>query len=301
MEKITIVIPNYNGASLLQKYLPSVIKYSPNCEIIVVDDASQDESVKIVRKNFKKVKIIRLAQNSGFAYSANIGVKSAKTKIVLLLNTDVAARRNYLSAALKHFKDTSIFAVALEDESHERGKIIPRGRGGARFTKGFFEHFAVIPERGATLWASGGSSMISREIFLKLKGFDTVFKPFYWEDVDLGYRAWKHGYKCVFEPLSKVDHYHEEGTIQNTSSKLRIRTVAYKNQFLFMWKNIEDYHLILLHLFWMPYHALMALTRLDLAFFSGLAIALFALPSLVIATSQNVNVISDKNILKMFK
>lgn len=301
MEKISIVIPNYNGADLLRKNLPTVIKYCPGSEIIVVDDGSVDNSVTLLHKRFKKVKVIRLRKNMGFANAANVGVKEAKSKIILLINTDVIPRKNFLKPALKYFNDEKTFAVGLEDQSHENGKIIPRGRGSAMFKKGFVEHFAAIPQRGITFWTSGGSSLFNREKFLKLGGFDTTYKPFYWEDIDLGFRAWRSGYNCYFEPLAKVDHFHEEGAIKKNSSNFFIRTVSYKNQFLFVWKNIKSYDFSLLHLIWLPYHFAKATTKADLTFFYGFALALFSLPNLLKTLSKDQFIISEREVFKIFE
>ena len=285
MAKISVVIPNYNGQDLLNKNLPKVIKTCPNCEIIVVDDASTDDSVDFLQKNFKRIKLIQLAKNKGFAHAVNEGVRKANGDLVLLLNSDVSPRANFLPPALSHFKNESdgwrIFAVGLADHSHENGKVIVRGRGGAIFDRGFVKHFALTSGSGETLWVSGGSGIFDKRKFLELGGFDTAFEPFYWEDIDLSFRAWQRGYRCLFEPRSKVDHYHDEGIIKKSKSEFFIKTVSYKNQFLFVWKNISDPILILEHLLWFPYHFTKALLTLDLAFFSGFIWAILKLPQLI--------------------
>lgn len=302
MEKVSVVIPNYNGADLLLKNLPNVIKYCPHSEIIVVDDASTDNSVSVVHRKFRnKVKLVKLKKNSGFASAANTGVEKAHNEIVLLLNSDVSPRKNFLNPALKYFRDKSMFSVGLEDESHEQGRIIPKGRGGAKFRKGFVEHFAAVPERGITFWTSGGSALVNRSKLLKLGGFDTIYKPFYWEDIDLGFRAWRSGYRCYFEPLSKVDHFHEEGIILKTTSNFRIRVISHKNQFLFVWKNISDYYLSAMHILWLPYHLLRALIRMDAAFFLGLILAITSLPKLIMTITYDKYIISEKEIFSKFE
>src|SRR3989344_4447861 len=237
MAKISVVIPNYNGQDLLNKNLPKVIKTCPNCEIIVVDDASTDDSVDFLQKNFKRIKLIQLAKNKGFAHAVNEGVRKANGDLVLLLNSDVSPRANFLSKALSHFNRDDLFAVGFADYSHENGKVIVRGLGGAIFDRGFVKHFTLTSESGKTLWVSGGSGVFDRKKFLELGGFDTAFAPFYWEDIDLSFRAWLSGYVCLFEPNFIVDHYHEEGSIKSNKSQRLIKTSAYKNQFLFVWKH----------------------------------------------------------------
>ncbi|KKQ89761.1 MAG: Glycosyl transferase, family 2 [Candidatus Curtissbacteria bacterium GW2011_GWC2_38_9] len=285
MAKISVIIPNYNGRQLLFKNLPNVIKNCADCEIIIVDDASGDDSVDFLQKNFRQIKVIQLAKNKGFAHAVNEGVRKANGDLVLLLNSDVSPQANFLPPALSHFKNESasqrIFAVGLADHSHENGKIVIRGRGGAIFKKGFVNHFALPSRSAETLWVSGGSGLFDKRKFLELGGFDTNFAPFYWEDIDLSFRAWRMGYRCLFEPMSKVNHFHQEGVIQKSRSEFFIKTISYKNQFLFVWKNITDPFWLLQHLFWLPYHLAKSMATFDLAFFAGFFWAIIQLPKLI--------------------
>jgi len=301
MEKITVVIPNYNGRDLLAKNLPYVIKNCSNCKIIIVDDASTDDSVQLIHKKFKKVKVIRLKKNLGFSGAANKGVGNAQTDLVLLLNSDVRPRKDFIKPLIKYFQYKDTFSVGIEDQSHEGGKIIPRGRGGAEFKRGFIYHYPATIERGESLWASGGSALFSRGKFLELGGFDSLYKPFYWEDIDLGFRSWRSGYKVYFEPLSKVDHFHEEGAIQKSKTTAFVTSVSYKNQFLFFWKNIDDYSLIFFHFAWLPYHIIRALISMDISFFLGLVWAIASIPKLIMTADKNNFIISAKEVLRKFK
>jgi GT2 family glycosyltransferase len=303
-KKISVVIPNHNGRGILLKNLPSVVSNCSSAEIIVVDDASTDDSVNLIHKKFKNVKVIRLRKNKGFAIAVNTGVKAAQNQIVLLLNSDVSPRKNFLKPALRYLTSSEkIFAVGLCDYSHENGRIIKKGRGGGYFTKGLFFHYAANLERGLTLWASGGSSLVRKKIFLKLGGFDDIYKPFYWEDVDLGFRAAREGYYSYFEPLSAVDHYHEQGAILKQKSEYFIKSVSYKNQFIFVWKNIDDYLLIIQHIVFLPYHFAKALLSLNLPFFIGFFWAITSLPILVLQVTFTTNsfIISEKEVLRTFE
>ena len=302
-KKISVVIPNYNGENLLAKNLPLVIKHCTDSEIIVVDDASTDGSVKMLKKNFKNIKIIENSINGGFAHSANTGVKSSKNDLVLLLNSDVSPKQSFLQVAIEHFKEPKLFAVGLMDLSHENQEIVKRGRGGASFRRGFLNHFAMDDSFGETLWVSGGSSLIDKKKFLELGGFDEIYKPFYWEDIDLGYRAQKNGYICLFEPKSQVDHFHQEGAIKKNYSTFYVKTISYRNQFIFVWKNISDYTLLLEHILWLPYNILRAAIAFDWPFLIGFAKALLKVPSLVFNYDQSFigTKLSDKEIIKKFE
>jgi len=305
-KKISVIIPNCNGRDLLAKNLPVVIKNCPECEIIIIDDGSIDESVKLLKAKFKSVKIIENKKNEGFAESVNIGVKNAKDDLVLLLNTDVVPRKDFLKKAVDHFEkkgNKNLFAVGLCDISHEDGRQVKRGRGGASFEKGFLTHFAAPVESGPTLWVSGGSGLFDRQKFLELGGFDNAFAPFYWEDIDLCYRAWKIGFICIFEPGSQVDHYHEEGAIKKNKSAFYVKMVSYKNQFLFVWKNISDNTMIIQHILWFPYHVLRAIAKLDRAFFFGFVWAISKITALIFNYDQSSlnDKLSDRGVLKKFE
>lgn len=303
-KKISVIIPNYNGKDLLARNLPQVLATCQNCEVIVVDDGSADGSPKFIRQNFPKVRLIVNNKNQGFIKSVNRGVQSAKGELVLLLNSDIYPRANFLVPLLKHFiKSNNLFAVACADYSHEDKKIVTRGRGGATFKRGFVNHFATSIISGETLWVSGGSGLFDRQKFASLGGFDEIFAPFYWEDIDLSYRARKTGWVCLFEPKSRVDHYHQEGAIKKTYSSSFVKKVAYKNQFIFVWKNISDYFLLLQHLLWLPYHFAVALAKLDLVFFAGFFWALSKIPYLIFnypTTELSNSKLSDEEVLARF-
>ncbi len=302
-QKISVVIPNYNGANLLSKNLPRVLENCPGCQIIVVDDASTDDSVPILKEKFKNVKLIVNPKNLGFSGAVNRGIKNSSGDLVLLLNSDVSPRAGFLKPALNHFKDKKIFAVGLNDCSHEGGKIIERGKGGARFKKGFLNHFAANIEEGETLWVSGGSGLFVREILNRLGGFDPIYSPFYWEDIDLSFRARQNGYICLFEPASKVDHYHEEGAIKKTREPFEIKTISYRNQFIFVWKNFSDPVFLIQHLLYLPYHLVKAIASQDYAFLLGFAKALAKIPQMIENSQYRVSprTVSDRDVIKKFE
>ena len=300
-EKISVVIPNFNGERILAKNLPKVLDAFPKSEITVIDDASLDNSVNLIEKKFKEIKLIKNKKNLGFARSVNRGVEESEGRYVILLNSDVSPKKINLGILMNHFKDPSVFAVGFLDISHEGGKLHKRGRGGAVFQKGFLYHFALKTIDKETLWVSGGSGIFDKQKFLQLSGFDPVYAPFYWEDIDLSYRAAKKGYKVYFEPEAEVDHFHEEGAIKKTRSESFINKVSYKNQFLFVWKNIDDPFLIILHIFWLPYHFIKALVALNLDFFYGFIWALIKLPTITFSIDNSRNIVSDNEILSKFK
>ncbi|OGH24748.1 MAG: hypothetical protein A3B47_00490 [Candidatus Levybacteria bacterium RIFCSPLOWO2_01_FULL_39_24] len=312
---LSIVIPNYNGKDLLRKNLPKVIEAlktygSGEPEIIIVDDHSTDNSIKIIDKLIvsklpgwrDRIRVLKNEKNLGFAKTVNKGVGRAKEKVVILLNTDVTPEKDFLEPLLKHFKDEKIFAVGCMDKSIEGNKIILRGRGLGKWEKGLFVHSRGEVDKTSTFWVNGGSGAFRKNIWEKLEGFNELYSPFYWEDIDLSYRALKSGYKITFEPKSIVMHEHEKGSIKSTYSDFEVKTIAYRNQFIFVWENATDYSLQFLHLVFLPYHFIKALLGFDLAFFIGFFEAFILLPRIIISSLnyQKLFIKKDGEVMKEF-
>lgn len=280
---VSIVIPNWNGKHLLEKNLPKVIEAAKEAEIIVVDDGSIDDSVGFLRQNFSNTTVVTKERHEGFASCANAGVEAAKGEIVVLLNTDVVPEKNFLLPLLKHFEDPRVFAVGCMDKSREGDAVVLRGRGIATWQRGFFVHERGEVDHPDTAWVSGGSGAFRKRIWQELGGMDPLFNPFYWEDIDLSYRARKAGYRILFEPKSIVWHFHEEGKIRQTFSKFRVKAIAYRNQFMFIWKNISDIPLLLSHAFWSPIRLIQSLLGGDVWMLVGYFAALIHLPEVLVS------------------
>lgn len=313
---ISVIIPNYNGQDLLRKNLPKVFEAidvykDGKKEVIVTDDFSSDSSINVLRELKARMesaypdiifKLLENDKNLGFSSNINRGVGNAKGDILILLNTDVIPQKNFLEPLLRHFSDPDIFAVGCMDESKEDGKTILRGRGVGSWKRGFFVHSRGDIDKKNTLWVNGGSGAFRRSIWEKLGGFNKLYNPFYWEDIDLSYNALRSGYKLIFEPKSVVTHEHEKGVIKLRYSSFYIKTIAYRNQFIFVWKNITDFDLKISHIVWLPYHFLKALTNKDWAFFAGFLKAFVLLPRIIVSGSKNQKLFvkKDKEIIKTF-
>lgn len=239
MMKISVVIPNWNGKELLKENLPSVLDMGAD-ENIIVDDGSTDESIELIENS--KLKIIKHEKNLGFAKSVNDGVVRAKGDIIILLNTDVKPHPGLIKVILPYFKDPKVFGVSFAEEKFSYS---------CGFWKdGFVEHKPgpIMNKTHPTFWISGGSGAFRKSIWDKLGGFDLIYKPFYWEDVDLCYRALKLGYKLLWVPDAKVIHQHE-GTIGKYFSRGYMDFVQQRNQLLFIWKNIISGEMIKEHFY----------------------------------------------------
>lgn len=292
----SVIIPNYNGCELLKNNLPQVIKACPRSEIIIVDDASSDTSLAFVTNNYPKIKIISLATNQRFAIACNIGVSQARGDIIILLNTDVSPKSDFLVSLLSPFADSKVFAVGCAEINHRN---YLSGRSYGLIKQGLFLHQRSSNQKlSNTLWASGGSGAFRRSIWQKLGGFDPLFSPAYEEDRDICYRALKRGYQVKFAPQALVYHHHQQ-TNSQFFSQSAMAIASYKNHLLFTWKNITSQKMFLNHLLWLPYHLLFTSITSQGKFLLGFLWALTYLPRLYPKRQieKKAEVVSDETII----
>lgn len=309
--KISIVIPNYNGMTLLAKNLPEVIKTGSGAEIIIVDDASTDGSVLYIKNkilnekntnNKKYIKLIINPANLGFSSSVNRGVKEASGELVVLLNTDIIPQKGYLEHLIEHFWDQEVFAVGCIQKCPEGGRMVLRGRGIGKFGRGFLVHSRGEVNKHNTLWVSAGAGCFRKRIWEKLGGMCEFYNPFYWEDIDLSYRALKAGYKIKFESRSMVIHDQAKGAIRSKYSESEVKTIAYRNQILFVWMNLTDPGFIAEHCLFMLIHLIRSVIKKDDGFIKGFFLAVRGLIGIYQRRRQNrrLFVKSDREILDQF-
>lgn len=293
MPTVSIIIPSWNSAEKLTKNLQAsidAIKDYPGSEVIVVDDASSDNSVEVVEQ-FPQVKLIKRQKNGGFSSTVNQGVREAKGEFVVQINSDARPDKDFLKYALPHFENPQVFSVNCN-------------AGGVWNTAGFKNGFiwhrqapnADPTTSHQTLWSSGGSGVFRRDLWQKMGGLDELFNPFYEEDMDLGYRATKRGYINIWEPKSKVEHYKEKGVIATHFSSARVARVAQRNQLLFMWKNITDSGMMFSHIF-----ALIKMLIVHPKYWGVFLAALWRLPKLWPKRKQEQKHahLTDKQVLEM--
>ena len=307
---ISIIIPNYNGETILKKNLPRVFEEikkhkEGSYEILVIDDKSDDNSLDILRTFEEKIlnlRILKNEKNLGFSKTVNRAVRESTGEIIVLLNSDVYPEANFLEPLLANFSDEKIFAVGCLDKSLDGGKVILRGRGLGKWEKGFLIHRRGEVDKKNTLWVSGGSGAFKKTVWDKLGGLNELYSPFYWEDIDISYRALKSGYGLIFEAKSIVNHEHEKGAIKSKYSGFDIKTISYRNQFIFSWENATDYLIQFEIMFWTPYHIVRALLRKDTAFFKGFFWALILLPKVIKSSLsyQKSFIKKDSEVIKEF-
>jgi GT2 family glycosyltransferase/glycosyltransferase involved in cell wall biosynthesis len=262
----TVVIPTWNGRDLLARYIPyleAALAANEENEILVVDNGSTDGSVEFLRENHPRVKTLALDRNLGFGGGSNAGFRAAANDIVVLLNNDMRVEPDFLAPLLAGFTDDKVFAVSCQIFFSDPDRV----REETGLTQGWWEDGSLrvrhrIDEAVSDLYpcfyGGGGSCAFDRKKFLELGGFDSLLAPFYLEDTDLGYLAWKRGWKVLYQPQSKVYHEHR-GTIGKRFTERQIQAVLKKNFILFCWKNIHAWDKLISHLFFTYAGALVSL------------------------------------------
>ena len=250
-KSVSIVIPNYNGIDLLEKYLPhtfqAIGKSGVDYEMIIVDDCSTDDSVRWVRSNYPQVTILVNCANLGFSLTCNRGIGAARKELVLLLNSDVALSEDYFEKLWHYFDHKETFGV-MGRIVNTQGEIEDAARlltfSGMKF-KGTNFFFCEEKEKlTPTAYLSGANALVRKEMLVKLGGFDEIFSPYYCEDVDLSFRAWRLGWKCYYEHDAICQHEVSK-TIRSASSKNQRLSIVYRNKFILHSIHLNGFRLIL--------------------------------------------------------
>jgi len=260
-KSVSIVIPNYNGKHLLEKYLPSVFVAAQNAEIdfevIVIDDGSKDDSINFIKQNYQNIKLLINDKNRGFSYTCNHGISESKYELILLLNSDVKLDPDYFSAQWKYFKQEDTFGVMARIMSFDETRIEDAARllyySGCRIKANKFYYSADSEDENVyTAYLSGANALIDANKLKELGGFDEIFSPFSSEDFDLSLRAWQLGWKCYYEHQSFCFH-HVSGSTKTQIKSDFIKKVYYRNRFI-----LQRIHLKGMRLSLLPFYLLFA-------------------------------------------
>ena len=279
---ITLIITNWNGSDLLKECLPTIFEAvefdrDHSYEVMVIDDCSVDNSLKVLANKFQKVRAEKTPHNLGFQEANNYAVRLAESKIVMPMNNDIKLDPKALYYLARHFYKTEVFAVSGKIFAFDQTTFLYGNRGGY-FKKGHFHLYEKPPEDDSqTLFACGGAFMVNRQKFLDLGGFDSMYHPLYYEEIDLSYRALKRGWKIHYEPQS-IAYHKVQATISQQEKRRSISLISARNNYLFVWKNILDRSMTLKFLFYIPLFLLRDLFRLKSRFWIAFCMALKRLP-----------------------
>lgn len=247
-KKIAVVILNWNGAKLLEQFLPSVVAFSDDATIYVADNASTDNSIEIVKTQFPTVKIIQNQGNYGFAKGYNVALKNVEEEYYALVNSDIEVTQNWLTPILTIFDAESTIGIIqpkiLDYKNKEYFEYAGAAGGfidkyGYPFCRGrIFESIEKdinqYNDEREIFWASGACFFIRKEIFEKLKGFDDDFFA-HQEEIDLCWRAFNLGFLAKYIPKSVV--YHVGGATLDQSNPKKTY-LNFRNSLVMLTKNL---------------------------------------------------------------
>lgn len=249
-KKIAVVILNWNGAKLLEQFLPSVIAYSDEANIYVADNASTDNSIAVIKEQFPSVKIIQNEGNFGFAMGYNIALQAIEEPYYALVNSDIEVTENWLSPILSLFDNEPNIGIIQPKILDYKNKECFEYAGAAG---GYIDSYGYPYCRGRIFdtlekdnhqyedeteifWASGACFFIRKEIYRKLNGFDPDFFA-HQEEIDLCWRAFNLGYSAKYTSKSVV--YHVGGATLNQSNPKKT-FLNFRNSLLMLLKNLPS-------------------------------------------------------------
>lgn len=250
MKKIAVVILNWNGAQLLEQFLPSVIAYSDQAKIYVADNASTDNSIAVIKEQFPSVTIIQNDGNYGFAKGYNVALQQVEEEYYALVNSDIEVTEGWLTPILSIFDSESNIGIIQPKILDYKNKEYFEYAGAAG---GFIDQFGYPYCRGRIFdtiekdsgqyddereifWASGACFFIRRDIYRKLDGFDGDFFA-HQEEIDLCWRAFNLGYQTKYTSKSVV--YHVGGATLNESNPKKT-FLNFRNSLLMLTKNLPE-------------------------------------------------------------
>lgn len=284
--KYSILILNFNGEDFLTKcieYTLEAMKHSSySGELIVVDNASTDDSIKILEAFGNEIRVISMAENLVLC-AYNDAVRQANGEILILLNNDEYIAKDFLDAVIKPFENNPEMFLVIPKTVDEGTHKYQAGLLDLEFKKGHFwliQDFSNQESSMPSLRSLGCLGAYRKTLFIELGGFEPLFLPFYWEDADLSYRAAKCGWKILFEPKAITEHIG-----QATISKFipaRVRKTNRRNKLLFFYLNATDHYLWLKHFCFFPFfilHSLVIQRTLD--YISGWIWIILHLPAIL--------------------
>jgi len=245
---VAIVLLNWNGVSLLEKFLPSVSNYSTAAKVYIIDNGSTDNSIAFVEAHYPTISLIKLDENLGFCRGYNEGLKRIKADYYVLLNTDVEVTDGWLDdpiRVLSQDKTVGICQPKIKSYKQKNSFEYAGAAGGYIDTLGYpfcrgrlFEELeddnGQYNDFKEIFWASGACLFIKSELFHLSKGFDPSFFA-HMEEIDLCWRVKNMGYKAIYCGGSTVYHVGGATLVKNNPKKTFLN---FRNSLLCLVKNL---------------------------------------------------------------
>jgi GT2 family glycosyltransferase/glycosyltransferase involved in cell wall biosynthesis len=242
--RVSIVIPVYNHFDHTLVCLRSLAEHPGNVpfEVIVVDDCSSDETPERL-PSIAGIRALRNAENQGFIGACNAGLAAARGEFVVFLNNDTAVRPGWLEALVGTFEsrpDCGLAGAKLvypDGRLQEAGGIIFSDASGwnyGRFGDPAHPVFNYVREVD---YCSGAAIMLRRELLERFGGFDTRYRPAYYEDTDLAFRVREAGLRCWYQPAAEVVHFEGVTSGTDTGSGVKRYQVVNQGTFAERWRD----------------------------------------------------------------
>jgi GT2 family glycosyltransferase len=259
-----VLVLNYNGMAHLAACLSSLERaaaaYGRPCPIVLVDNRSTDDSIAFTRARFPDVEVVVSPRND-FLFSLNDVVRARGEDVVVIVNNDMRFDEGFVGPLVEHLAIADVFAVgaAILDWAGSADTVGPRC---ARVHHCWFYKWWSFERQqtSLTLDVCGGAAAYRRRMFVELDGFDPLYRPGYYEDLDLAYRAWARGWRVVYEPGSRA--YHKESvSMRARYGDAGMARLLYRNHLLFTVKNVGGPGFLLGFFLMLPYRVLSPLVR----------------------------------------
>ena len=248
-KQVSVIIPNFNGRNYLKDCLNSLNQqHFQDFEIILVDNASTDDSLSLARELCPEIKTIVLSENFGFCRAVNEGIRASKTPFVLLLNNDTVVDPDFVGALYEAIRGKEkVFSCASQMRKLTDPSKMDDGGDfycalGWAFARGKDKPYEDYEKAGRIFFSCAGAAIYRREVFEKIGYFDEVHFA-YLEDLDVGYRARIFGYENRYEPKAIVYHM-GSGTTGSRYNEFKVRYSARNNLYV-VYKNMPALQLIL--------------------------------------------------------
>jgi len=255
LKRIAIVILNWNGKKYLEKFLPLLVQFQTNdAEIVVADNASNDDSVEFLKSYYPEIRIITNPSNEGFAKGYNLALKQIETEYYILLNSDIEVTENWIKPVVDLMDSDPLIGAC---QPKIRSYLDPKKFEYAGAAGGFIDKYGYPFCRGRIFqnieedhgqyddqieifWATGACMFVRAKLFHDFGGLDEDFFA-HMEEIDFCWRLKNAGYKIMYCPTSTVFHI-GGGTLPKIS--WRKTYLNFRNNFFLLYKNLPDDRLI---------------------------------------------------------
>lgn len=246
---VSVVMPSLDDLDLFERHLPALFdeleRRAARDEVLVVDDTGRDQLAAALRARWPAVRVLAMPRNRGFARAMTAGIEAARHELVFAMNPDVLVRRGFLDPLVACISEEDVWAVVPrillggDEQKIESWAFLREHNGVLELDQPALRSAADTRalRLAPVAFAVGGACLYRRADFLAT-GFDPLYEPFYWEDIDWSWAGWRNGKRILYQPAAVVEHQHR-GTIGRRVPKDFVRAMVERNRLLFNWKHID--------------------------------------------------------------